>query len=330
MSCKKVPLGGLNSVLKDQPELFIGMASFESRCLSVAMHMDKSALRGAIILSNDKHSNLIATNIRTLRELCGSAGWVKDVRLNMGSPLKTCDEIKANVIDEIKSTTGLTIVDVTTFTHEQVLILFKFLSDENLLQRVAFCYNGASGYSVGSLIDQKWLSRGILQVRSVLGYPGVMLPSRKLHLIVLVGFEYERAQAVIERFEPALLSLGLGPRAQSVTESHHDVNRSFFERIRQFANTTTSTLKDVHQFEFSCIDPEQTGLALQRHLAGFGEFNTVVCPMNTKLSTLGTALAAASQPEIQLCYAQPAEYNVNGYSTPGPDVSVFRVRQSDF
>jgi hypothetical protein len=39
--------------------------------------------------------------------------------------------------------------------------------------------------------------------------------------------------------------------------------------------------------------------------------------MNTKISTIGSALAALEEEAIQLCYAQPLQYNYKSYSTPG-------------
>jgi hypothetical protein len=46
------------------------------------------------------------------------------------------------------------------------------------------------------------------------------------------------------------------------------------------------------------------------------EYNTVICPLNTKPSTIGAALAAIKSDNIQLVYAQPVQYNTKGYSTP--------------
>ena len=42
-------------------------------------------------------------------------------------------------------------------------------------------------------LEAKWLSRGIGEVRSILGYSGTLKPSRSNLLIVIVGYEYERA-----------------------------------------------------------------------------------------------------------------------------------------
>jgi hypothetical protein len=48
--------------------------------------------------------------------------------------------------------------------------------------------------------------------------------------------------------------------------------------------------------------------------------------LNTKLSTVGVALAAIENPEIQICYAEPEEYNTDGYSKPGKEVTVISLQ----
>ena len=47
--------------------------------------------------------------------------------------------------------------------------------------------------------------------------------------------------------------------------------------------------------------------------------NTVIAPMNNKISTVGAALAALKNPNIQISYAQADIYNVVGYSMPNDD-----------
>lgn len=322
MSTLRVELSQLGTYFEKRVTLFICMASFEERCLGVAKNIDKSNVQHVLIFSNEKNHDLVKPNREALKAIfIGSR--IENPELQIGKPLDAGDIFFSTAIAAIKATVGLAVVDVTTFTHEQVLILFRQIEMNKLQSRVVFCYVGAGEYSVGLPVEKKWLSRGVLQVRSVLGYSGLMLPSRRLHLVVLVGFEHERAQAVIERYEPAILSLGLGHPTQSVNETLYGVNKAFFDRVQRFADSTASTLRDVNKFEFSCIDPRLCSDAINGHIAQYPGYNVALCPMNTKLSTLGAALTVTKNPEIQLCYAQAAEYNVDGYSTPGDSATVF-------
>jgi hypothetical protein len=52
-------------------------------------------------------------------------------------------------------------------------------------------------------------------------------------------------------------------------------------------------------------------------------YNIVVCPMNTKISTIGVGLAALQNNKIQIAYARAIEYNEAGYSTPSDMTTIF-------
>lgn len=117
-----------------------------------------------------------------------------------------------------------------------------------------------------------WLSRGVKDVRSVLGFPGTMLPSRKLHLIILTGFEVERASEVILRYRPASMSIGLGAKEQSISDSHHSKNKEFFDGITAFATSKNYSTDEVSQFAFSCISPTETKGQLVAHINELGGF----------------------------------------------------------
>lgn len=218
-----------------------------------------------------------------------------------------------------------TIVDITSMSHELLSVLIAILRSANKLERIILCYTGADRYSFNTPQDEMWLSRGVSSIRSVLGYGGEQLPSRKLHLVITVGFEVERALEVIATYEPAVLSLGIGRRDESVSIAHHDANLDFFKRLESFVRDQESTCKSVSQFEFSCIDPFVAKSDLSEYLKGFQDINTVICPLNTKISTVGVALLCLEQPALQLCYAQPMEYNTDGYATASDMIRVIDI-----
>lgn len=218
-----------------------------------------------------------------------------------------------------------TIVDITSMSHELLSVLIAILRSENKLEHTVLCYTGADRYSFNTSKDEMWLSRGVSSIRSVLGFGGEQLPSKKLHLVITVGFEVERAMEVIATYEPAALSLGVGRREESVSLDHHDANLNFFKRLEKFVRDQENTCERVSQFEFSCIDPFVAKTDLSGHLEKFRDFNTVICPLNTKISTVGIALLCLEQPALQLCYSQPMEYNTDGYATPSDVIRVIDV-----
>lgn len=49
--------------------------------------------------------------------------------------------------------------------------------------------------------------------------------------------------------------------------------------------------------------------------------------MNTKVSTVATALAAITNESIKICYAEPVEYNQLGYSSPGDSLTIMNLSE---
>lgn len=306
----------------ENPSLFVTMASFESRCTTIAKSFAGKCER-SVVLKNSQVGELADENFKKLMDLGGDN--CVNFELTLDDPIKSASLLSQIPLLVRPDSVGPIFVDITTFTHEQLLILFKVFKNAKPSQRVVFGYSGALQYSVNTLPEDVWLSKGVGQVRSVLGFPGRFLPSRRLHLIVLVGFEYERAKAVIEQFEPSALTLGVGKKAESVSDEHFQNNRRFFEDVQKFVSLRKSICSDIDTFEFSCVDPVSVGNQLLSVIEAKSGFNTVVCPLNTKLSTVGVALAASQNEDVQLCYARAIEYNMQGYSTPSDKITIYET-----
>lgn len=318
---KKVLLHEINSLFRNGIELYIGMASFEDRCLSTLKALNQSP-KQCLFFKNITAGHLAERNLNHLMNMSSGHNMVID--LDLDSPITAADAFTKAISENIHTSySGEIFIDTTTFTHEQLLILLRILDQTQPTNKVYMGYVGAEKYSTNTDVNNVWLSRGVAQIRTILGYPGSFAPSKKLHLIVLAGFEHERAAAVIEKFEPARLTLMCGAPHQSVSTCHHDTNKHFFEELRKFVELTQSTKTAVETQYFSCVDPfcaKDTilKLAIQSH-----DYNVVVCPMNTKLSTIGAGLAALENQRIQLAYARAIEYNESGYSTPSDTITVF-------
>lgn len=96
------------------------------------------------------------------------------------------------------------VIDITAFTREILLILLRiitipFVSDKadiTLVYMPAKCY------------QKDWLTKGVRDIRPVLGYSGLLSPSKKSLLVILTGFEEERIHTIINAFEPSNILLG--------------------------------------------------------------------------------------------------------------------------
>lgn len=319
----KIPLRQLpNEFRTFTGSLIIGLG-FDKRCLSVLSNFPRNTKSEFIGVSNAGWNEQIQENIDSFRKLVGPDCLI--VGSGAKNVIEVADQLFQRLTTALADSDTKLLIDITSFSHELLVLLLGMLHELGGLDRTSLIYVGAAAYSTNTASDAMWLSRGVKDVRSILGFPGTMLPSRKLHLIILAGFEVERASEVILRYEPASISIGLGSKEHSISASHHSKNKEFFEGIASFATSKNYSTDEVSRFSFSCISPTKTRDQLIEHIqeiGGFSHKNIVVCPLNTKLSTAGVVLAALKHPEIQICYAEPEEYNTDGYATPGDEATI--------
>jgi len=313
---RRLKLAELGVVLGVVPDVFLCCASFEARSMSVPRALAHLRIADSIVFANTESAESVAS-FEYLATLLGPRG--RHVQLALSDPLRCADALYGAVLHTVSSHGRHYLVDITTFTHELLLVLMRVLqlvlSDKD---RVHLVYTTAAEYSVGDEPGSKWLTKGIGEIRSVLGFPGMMLPARKLHLVVLSGFEGERAERVIDQFEPDRISVGVGAPESSITSDHYQINQALQSRL-------AAKYPAVELFTFSPSDAFQTQQAVLRQAGRFPNHNVAVAAMNTKVSTVGAALAALGDDSIQLCYATAHQYNVANYSSPGEDCILFAV-----
>ena len=302
-------LASLDRSFHEPVDLFICSASFERRCLSIAENLDGTRIGQVLIAHNQMFRDVVDANLRVLQERF--LGKESTLVVDSADPVLTTNNVVEAIREQSKKSTQRILIDITAFTHETLLILFRVCNYEfDETSVVDFLYAPASDYSISDKPGNKWLSKGISEVRSVMGYPGGFAPSRDTHLIVLAGFEDYRALSLIQELEPSLVSIGYGDRSEVSTGPHQVTNDMKVERIR-------SVLGSVEDFVFSCYDAHSADETIQKIVREHDQYNTIVAPMNTKISTLGAARVALRDESIQICYAQADIYNYRNYSRPG-------------
>lgn len=301
-------------------DLFICFNSFEERCTSIASHIPIDKFAAALILTNEMHLENEEENLQKLTSIFSEKGTV--VHLDLSSPLDIADKIIAQ-LNENNLALGKkrVFVDITTFTHETLLILFAIFKEKYSEAEVICGYNNAKEYSSDKKdIESKWLSRGIGKVRSVLGYPGNLKPSQDNLLMVIVGYEYERAARIIDAISPDYLSIGYNIENNATTEKDRDANMGYARLLKNMAAYFEQTM----DFVVPSNNPYAAFEAIRKKLDTIGnKINITIVPMNNKLSTLGVALIGLTNPEIQICYAPALIYNTSSYSIPGDTCYLF-------
>jgi hypothetical protein len=240
------------------------------------------------------------------------------VELDSDSPLTTFDALQKTFDILRKNGPCRVAVDLTGFTRESLAILLYIARNKLPPGSVIIAmYHSASSY--GRMPASGWLSQGVREVRSVLGYAGLVRLSAETHLVLLAGYEIERAQEIIEAVQPNRITLGRVTSENSISSAFNDTLNAFINRLEAFYAGMT-----FERCDFSSADPFLTRDNLLRATrSSLG--NVVVACLNTKLATVGVCLAAIEQPTIQLIYAQPVCYNVADYSKPSGKALFFEI-----
>lgn len=301
-------------------DLFISSASFEDRCFVTANLAKDFKPKKSVFFYNKNEADIIIINSE---KLTAAISHSYRISLNSDSPVYNYVKLLFFVNNELKNFQLPNIlIDITTFTHETLLVLLRILEiKKHLLGNIFMSYVGASEYSFNTQNDdEKWLSKGIKDIRTIIGYSGFTVPTKKNHLIVLFGFESERTQKIIEQYEYDFISLGFANIDESIQNNHQKIN------CERHSNLLKENPK-ANKFNFSLVDPYQTEKDILNYLSleKFRDLNTVIAPLNNKISTIGAGLAAIKNQNIQLSYAKPNIYNTEGYSKPNFDIYMHEI-----
>lgn len=293
-------------------DMLICSASFEERCLAVAAFINKDAVDVAIVCRYNGYVQLSENNNNKLLDTLGNKAIA--VSLDKDQPLAIYDTLHDIIIERRPKSV---LLDISTFTRETILIaLMLFKQDAFKEIDVTLSYVPADRYSTSenNRINDIWLSKGVNEIRTILGYAGSFTSLKKTLLIVLVGFEKERAEFLINSFEADKLYLGCVPPQESHSEALSEINKANFIRL-------TDLVGECNTFEFSCRYLDRTFSVLKEIVeSNKEEYNIIISPMNNKLSTLAVANVAFEYPEVQVCYASTNQYNTDAYSSAADKV----------
>ncbi len=300
--------GGLRTVQEGgRDDLFLVCASYEPRAVAAAELLGSQyrAKRGIIYVNKeflegppkDKTKSSLAHLENILKNHCDVVVTAEGSWLDPKVQLDSLKEALLTNSDETLE--ALITLDTTGFNREALLAAAALL-------RLRFPKSHMRALYVSPKDHGEWLSRGFRCIRNVMGFAGVQRSSQPTVLAVLSGFEPERTLKIIEEHEPIKVLMGIGdpPTEQRFLE------RNINEQKLVLAS------QDVEKFSFPADSIKGCWECLENLLKPFFvDYNLILAPMSTKLSTLAVFATALRHPEIQITYCLPGEYNIDSYST---------------
>lgn len=301
--------GGLPTVREDvKDDIFLVCASYEPRTVVAAESLSKQyhSKRAVIYINREllegPAKEKTRSNLDQLKAVLAShCDAVITAEGSWLDPICQLSSLREALLTGGSGEAGeaLITLDTTAFNREALLTATALL-------RTGFPKSRIRALYVSPRDHGEWLSRGFRCIRNVMGFAGTQSSSRPTILTVLSGFEPDRTLKIIEEHEPAKVLLGVGdpPTAERFLRRNISEQRLILAR------------QDVEEFHFPTDDIKGCQEHLERLLGPYlSDYNVILAPMSTKLSTLAVLLLSLDHPEIQITSCVPGEYNIDDYST---------------
>lgn len=188
-------------------------------------------------------------------------------------------------------------VDITTFTKQYLLVLLRLIENSRP-SNVRLLYTEPEDYA------SKWgepLSRGVVDIVSVPSYAGHYDLAKENLLVLMLGYEGDRALAIWEELAPKKTIVLLGqPGYKSVWKSRvKTFNKELLKRLPPRSKSTVHTL-----------DPFSVSKKLERLFREHHDgYNISISPLGPKPQVVGCFLSIMNYPDTQVVYAIPKHHN---------------------
>lgn len=206
---------------------------------------------------------------------------------------------------------GDIIVDVTCFPRELLgMLLFAISLRRKKFLNVTIRYIAApeDGYATQNpeleASARGWLSKGVRDIRSIVGFPGEFSGEKEGHLIALTGHEEDRMMEIVEFVEPRKLSIGSAQIGSSTTAGADEYSQTVVEALR-----SRVPVPEIQEVVFRSDSVHDVYKSLFEMGLNFDTENISLAAMNTKISFVGAALFALRERRVRVVYAVPEEYN---------------------
>lgn len=278
-------------------DVFISLVGLEERVLGVFRTPNDLLADKYVIFINDefsddnrvvKHHNLILKSY-----LKG-----KDVYTLKSSYLDGLEIVRQfNTLsnDKLGPLAGKRVLlDSSTFNRQNLLVLLRLLRKIHKVSDIDLVYTLPEKYNEN-------LSQGLSAYMNVPFFGGRQFADRKKLLILLMGYEEERALAVWEREEPneTIIIEGYKPTLENFLKTNREKIAILQSAFGQFLSDKASA-NDPHEAENDLIR------VFRQYV---DKYNIVVTPLNTKIQTIGLYLAWESYPDIRIVQALPAKFS---------------------
>lgn len=302
-------LDKIETMQNDKPDdIFICCGSPEERCKGTTIKLASNYKANKVFLLRytNHESQEREENIKELRERLQKVGEIIEFIIDEEKPIPIINNIVQDLEKHISDLAQPKInFDISTIMKWHILILLKAIDIKNNFNGFRFLYTEPQDY-VTDLFQP--LSFGIRQIFPIPTYSGNYDFSKDSLLILLLGYEGDRAMALFEKMDPAVCLL-LVPKPAYHKEWEGRTEKMNKEIINIVGK---SRIKYIHS-----RNPVKVAQQLYDILSSseYSRYNHVISPLGTKPQTLGLYIYLTTNPvNTVLVYGSPSRHNELFYS----------------
>ncbi|MBL7128262.1 MAG: hypothetical protein ISS16_04675 [Ignavibacteria bacterium] len=274
--------------------LFITMLGLEERALGFFQKLDKPIIDNYLLLINNEYKK----DKRVLKNLSLTEKYLKGIQKTI---------IETSYFDSLELVKNLNkylqknyinlkdskiFLDISTFNRQNLLVLLYLLRKKYGVSKLTFYYTIPK-------YTNKEISKYAQNVSNIPFFSGVQSVDKNKLLILLVGFEFDRALYIWKKVEPSKTIIAIGDEP---------TDRKFLEINREIVSSLKNHF-EAEEVNVSAKDPYKAKQDIEKSIKkNIQDYNIFISPMNTKLQTLGLYFAWEANPEIQILYSCPEEF----------------------
>lgn len=297
----------VSTVVNNEPDdIFICAGSPEERCLGTARRLANTyRTSGIFVLRYSHRSEKREIHLKEMRDILESKGHIEEFVIDEESPIPIINRIMTEIDKYVdNSRTPRITIDITTVIKWHLLFLFRALDLKGLLSKCRFLYTEPEEYFFDLFQP---LSFGLKEIFPIPLYSGHLDFVKDHLLVIMLGYEGDRAMALLENIDPTECLL-LVPKPAY----HPEWEGRTEEMNKEIINIVgASNIKYIHS-----RNPVMVADQLRNILFDMSsKYNCLISPMGTKPQTFGLYLYWLTNPaNTSLIYSAPLRHNDLFYS----------------
>jgi hypothetical protein len=304
LECNKI-----ETMVKDEPDdVFICCGSPEERCKGTARKLAPNyKAKEVLLLRYTNHeSRKREDNIKEMKDRLKTVGKIVEFVIDEDKPIPVIRDIVQEIMDHIGTPEKSRVtIDFSTIIKWHLLILLKALDLNGIRGNARFLYTEPEDYMTDLFQP---LSFGIRNIFPIPTYSGNFDFSKGSLLVLILGYEGDRALSLLEEMDPTKCLLLVAKPAY-----HPEWEGRTEEMNEEIINTVgKARIRYVDSRNPVLVSEQLKELLSNRTNA---EYNHIISPLGTKPQTLGLYLYLSTDPpSTVVIYGSPSRHNELFYS----------------